>query len=206
MAFEQVAHLESKHILVTAGIDARNLLAEISKDASMGTAAAELLERVETFERRIPALRRQLRPKTSTIPFAPPKLIIQSLGWAQVELDGKPVTVPEWQNQKRVREFFFYLLAHPHGLTKEEVGLVFWPDSSPAQLKLQFKNLIYRLRCGLGPEVVLFDEDRYWFNRELDYVYDVEALSAHLARARTAASPEEAIEAYKAVVDLYRGD
>jgi DNA-binding SARP family transcriptional activator len=205
-AIEGANHLESPHVLVIAGQEAKELLKTAVK--AWGPAAlpaARLLERVETFERRIPSLRRKLRPRSSTVPFSPPKLTIQALGRAQVDLDGKPVTVAEWQNQKRVREFFFCLLAHPNGLTKEEVGLVFWPDSSPAQLKLQFKNVIYRLRVALGPDTVLYDEDRYWFNRDLDYSYDVETLLGYLQRARSTDTIDEQISAFEAASEIYTG-
>jgi two-component SAPR family response regulator/Flp pilus assembly protein TadD len=204
-AFRLAAQLESPHVLVVAGREAEALLQAASEQGTGNTQAASLLERARTFNRQIPALRRRLRPRTVAVPFAPPKLVIHGLGRGTVELDGRPVTAPEWQNQKRVREIFFCLLAHPDGLTKEAIGLLFWPDSSPAQLKLQFKNTIYRLRCALGPEIVLFDEDRYWFNRELDYEYDVENFTSHLGRARSADSPGEKIAAYRAAVDIYRG-
>jgi len=97
------------------------------------------------------------------------------------------------------------LLASAEGLTKEEIGLTFWPDSSPAQLKLQFKNTIYRLRHALGPDVIYFDEDRYWFNRNLDYQYDVEMFLDGLSQARAAASTVEKIKAYSTAIELYRG-
>jgi DNA-binding SARP family transcriptional activator len=115
------------------------------------------------------------------------------------------VAAAEWQNQKRVREFFFCLLAHPDGLTKEAIGLIFWPDSLLAQLKLQFKNTIYRLRFALGPDVILFDEDRYWFNRVLDYEYDVESMGKHLERGRSLVRAEEKIAAFQAAARLYKG-
>jgi two-component SAPR family response regulator len=106
-----------------------------------------------------------------------------------------------------VREILFYLLAHPDGVTRENVGVVFWPDSSPSQLRLQFGNTVYRLRRALMKEVVLFDpdEERYYFNRQLDYEYDVEKFQQEVERSQATVSPEEQVASYQAAIDLYRG-
>lgn len=210
LAFQRVSSLDSQHALVVAGWEAGELagplLKAAQKDALLGRPASRLVEQVRQFEKELPSLRRRLRPRTSAIPFAPPKLTIHALGRAQVELDGRPVTAAEWQNQKRVRELLFFLLANPEGLTKEAIGLVIWPESSAAQLKLQFKNAIYRLRYALGQNVISFDGERYWFNREQDYEYDVESFLAALERARKVRAAREKVAAYQAALELYRGD
>jgi len=204
-AFQIASELESQHILVVAGRDLEPLLESSKEDIILKANSSILIKQVNTFEENIPAFRRRLRPHTSSVPFAPPKLSIYALGRSQVELDGTPVAVAEWQNQRRVREFFFYLLSHPVGLTKEEIGLEFWKDSSSAQLKLQFKNTIYRLRHALGQDVISFNEDRYWFNRNLDYEYDVESFLRYLSQAKEAATTSETISFYKAAIDQYKG-
>ena len=204
-AFRQASSVKSAHILVPAGREHRTFLERMKGDPQLGEKVTGLLQRVACFEESIPTIRKRLRPHTAAVPFAPPQLTIRALGRTQVEIDGRPVTAPEWLNQRRVREFLFYLLASAEGLTKEEIGLTFWPDSSPAQLKLQFKNTIYRLRHALGPDVIYFDEDRYWFNRNLDYQYDVEMFLDGLSQARAAASTVEKIKAYSTAIELYRG-
>jgi DNA-binding SARP family transcriptional activator len=202
--------LGNQHILVVSGREAgepaRDLLRAAAAASNPGRQASALLDQVLQFEKDLPSLRRRLRPRTAAIPFAPPKLTIQALGKAQVLLDGKPVTAVEWQNQKRVRELLFFLLANPAGLTKEAIGLVIWPESSAGQLKLQFKNASYRLRHALGQEVLSFEGERYWFNRDLDYEYDVENFLGKIARAQAAADAREKISAYQAAVDLYQGE
>jgi DNA-binding SARP family transcriptional activator len=102
------------------------------------------------------------------IPFSPPALDIQALGAVRVLLDGKPVTSVEWQTQT-IRDLFFLILSEPQGWSKEMLGEILWPESSPAQLKNRFKNSIYRLRRTLHQDVVRFDGERYTFNRDLDY-------------------------------------
>jgi LuxR family transcriptional regulator, maltose regulon positive regulatory protein len=204
-AFKKASDLDSQHVLVVAGRSAKSLLEEAQKHPMIGRQASDLLQQVIQFERTIPSLRRRLRPYASPIKFVPPKLTIHALGRSQVDQDGQPVTAPEWQNQRRARELFFCLLAHPYGMTKEELGLVFWPNSTPGQLKLQFKNAVYRLRHALGQDVLLFDEDRYWFNRELDYEYDVESFIKQVEVGQSSKAIEKRITAFKAAIGIYLG-
>jgi DNA-binding SARP family transcriptional activator len=207
-AFARLAALDSQHALVISGSQGGEPARRLLQAAAAGRVgqAAGLLARIEQFERELPGLRRRLRPRTAAVPFVPPKLTIQALGRSLVELDGRPVTAAEWQNQKRVRELLFFLLANPEGLTKEAIGVVIWPESSSAQLKLQFKNAIYRLRYALGQEVISFEGDRYWFNREQDYDYDVESFGEALEQACTAPGRVEKIAALRRALDYYRGD
>lgn len=205
MAFQKADNLDNEQSLVVAGREAKDLLAACQQDPATGHLASRLLDQVNRFEADIPSIRRNLRPHTAAIPFSPPKLTVQALGGGRIKLDGEPVTAPEWQNQRRVREFFFCLLANPEGVSREELGAIFWPDSSAAQLKLQFKNVLYRLRYVIGQEAILFDGDRYWFNQALDYEYDVLVFLDKLAQARESDHPERKKSAYRAAVDLYKG-
>jgi DNA-binding SARP family transcriptional activator len=85
------------------------------------------------------------------------------------------------------------MLAVSRPLSKEEIGEALWPDMDYDQSKLRFKNELYRLRHALGQEVVLFENDFYHFNRLLDYDYDVENFSVHLAKAKDARGLEDRI-------------
>ena len=204
-AFRRTSVLESQHILVAPGRQAKTLLEAVRSAPAVGHQASQLLGQIAWFERDIPVLRRRLRRQLTTVAFAPPRLAIQALGRAQVVLDGKPIAVPEWQSRQIVRDLLFLLLAHPGGLTKEQVGIVFWPDCSPAQLKLRFKNAIYRLRRAVGQDAVLFDGELYRFNWALDYEYDVETFLKKLTLAQATTDPGERAVAYREAVDLYAG-
>jgi ATP/maltotriose-dependent transcriptional regulator MalT/two-component SAPR family response regulator len=205
-AFQSASTLGSQHPLVVAGREAKELLETTRSDSAAGRPAVRLLKQIAQFEHKIPALRRSLRRQASTVPFAPPKLTIQALGRVLVTVDGRPIANAEWQAQKKVRDLFFFLLAHPDGLTKEAMAAIYWPDSTPAQLKLQFKNTMYRLRHALGQDVVVFDQDSYQFNRNLDYEYDVETFLGKLAQAEAAANGNSQVTAYQAALHLYKGD
>ena len=204
-ALRNASNLDSQHVLVIAGRNAKPLLEASQKHPIVGPQAVDLLKQVLQFERKIPSLRRRLRPHASAIKFVPPKLTINVLGRALVEQDGKSINAAEWQNQRRAREVFFCLLANPHGMTKDALGVIFWPQSTAGQLKLQFKNAVYRIRHALGQDVLLFDDDRYWFNRELDYEYDVETFIQKIALGQSDKPIAERIAAYQTAIGLYLG-
>jgi ATP/maltotriose-dependent transcriptional regulator MalT/DNA-binding SARP family transcriptional activator len=204
-AFQLAADLDSQHVLVVAGQEAISLLETAMAEPFNLQLAESLLQQVRAFQGNIPSLRRRVRPHVAAIPFAPPKLTIRAFGKIQVELDGVPVTAVEWQNQKKVREFLFYLLANPNGMMKEEIGAVFWPESSQAQLKLQFKNTIYRVRYALGQDVILLLDDTYRFNRHMDYEYDVEIFVNKIDQAHKAQSHDEKVTLLREATGIYKG-
>lgn len=192
------------HAAVVAAHQARQWLAHLPVK-SVERAVRDLLAEAARFADQLPALRRQLRRQTQIAPAPPPRLNIQGFGQALVFMDGNPVSLSDWQTQS-VRELFFYLLAAPKPLTKEQIGEALWREvDEPAKLRLRFKNEIYRLRRAIGQDVVLFQDARYAFNRALDYEYDVEAFEAFLRRAKSAANPSEQIAFYQKAVDFVRG-
>lgn len=133
-----------------------------------------------------------------------PHFTMRALGRAEVLVDGKLLNNSDWQTVVS-RDLFFCLLAHPQGLTKEEIGGIFWPDASPSELKTRFKNAIYRLRNAFNEEVVLFENDVYAFNRSLDYEYDVDVFLRWITKGEQAQTPEDRSAAYQAALALYRG-
>ena len=195
---------ESPYPLMTAALNAKSLL-EAAKNDPLKSRVSRLLSQINKFENEIPRLRRQLRPHAHSVPFIPPMLTIKAFGKSQVELNGKEVSTSEWQNQRKVRELFFYLLSHPEGLTKEAIGVILWPESTPNKLKLQFKNAIYRLRLALGQEIIVFEGERYGFNQDLDYEYDVKDFQEKILQSEQANTTEGKIAAYQSAVDFYQG-
>jgi len=200
--------LQSHHPLMQAGKTVKPLLEWAQEQPALGYKATHLLNQIKEFEKRTPTLRRHLRQKISKAVTILPKLTIKTLGKTQLLCDGKPVTCSQWQTQRRVRELFYYILAHSDdGLTREAIGTVFWPDSSAKQLAQQFKNAIYKLRRAVDKDIILYKEtqDRYYFNRNLDYEYDVELFYNYITQAQTASIIQEKIAAYKVAIKLYQG-
>lgn len=195
------------HTLVVASREAESVLEIAACMPDFNPDVHLLTTQLKEFKARIPKFRRLLRQQKPVIAIEKaPRLTIQTLGYTQVLLDGEPVSVPEWRIQNTVRELFFLLLAHPLGLSKDEIGLFLWPDSSQKQLKVQFKNALYRMRRALGKDVVVFakNKDSYRFNWAMDFEYDVETFRREIKKAQDAYGPER-FKAFKAAVKYYQG-
>jgi len=164
-----------------------------------------LFFQVEQFDKKLPGLRKYLREHARAVPFAPPTLFIRALGKMQVQANNQVITSSMWQTQA-ARDLFFMLLAHPEGMTKEEISLIFWPDASPEEIKFRFKNTVYRLRRALGKDSVILEQDIYRFNNSLDYEYDVEIFLKQYALASKAKDPLQKLSHFREAVKYYRGN
>jgi two-component SAPR family response regulator len=122
-----------------------------------------------------------------------------------VQANNQVITSSMWQTQA-ARDLFFMLLAHPEGMTKEEISLIFWPDASTEEIKFRFKNTVYRLRRALGKESVILEQDIYRFNNCLDYEYDVEIFLKEYALASKAKDPLQKLSHFREAVKYYRGN
>jgi ATP/maltotriose-dependent transcriptional regulator MalT/DNA-binding SARP family transcriptional activator len=200
---------ENRHPLVVAVRPVKQLLRELALSGEVKTQAQQLAAEVDAFERKLPTLCRQMRQNTSPALAAllvetPPRLVIKALGRAEVTLDGHTITNSDWQTQIS-RDIFFCLLAHPDGLTKEEIGTLFWPEASPSELKTRFKNAVYRLRGALNPQIILFEDEIYRFNYTFDYEYDVELFLNKVAEGDASTEPIIQIATYTAALQHYHG-
>ena len=133
------------------------------------------------------------------------KLAIRALGKMQVFIDEKIVDNSAWQTQA-AKNLFFLLLAHPEGMTKEEISLYFWPDASPEEVKYRFKNTIYRVRKALGKSCLLLEQDYYRFNNKLNYQYDIELFLEALACAGREADADNKYAYLLKAVNVYCGE
>jgi two-component SAPR family response regulator/Tfp pilus assembly protein PilF len=206
-SLELIKNLDSIQPLIVAGRITKEDLKKYFDDDTIGPTAVKLLNRIENFERQIPALRRKLRPHASTVLLVPPKLSIYALGRAQVKLDGKTVTVASWANQKRARELFFFLICHANkSFTKEEIGVNLWPESSTEQLRLQFRNTVYYIRIALGQDVIVNNERRYSFNSDIDYSYDVQEFESIIQQSDSTKNPADQVELLMQGLEIYQGE
>jgi predicted ATPase/DNA-binding SARP family transcriptional activator len=88
-------------------------------------------------------------------------LRVRDLGALQITLGGNPIDV-DGRASHRARELLAFLLAHPPGPTKEEVGVAFWPDATSEQVKNAFHVTLHRLRKLLGrSDAIVADGARY---------------------------------------------
>jgi len=179
--------------LIRQGIrQARRWLADLQNDAESNAILAAWLDSISSAERRLPETRKRLRRLLRTVQIQVPHLMIQAFGKAQVRVNSKLVTTQQWKTAS-VRELFFYFLAASRPVSKEECGELLWPELSSQELKLRFKNELYRLRHALGQDVIRFENNLYSFNRLLDYDYDVEKFNAALMKAKSASQFDEKI-------------
>jgi two-component SAPR family response regulator len=125
-------------------------------------------------------------------------LEIRTFGQVQVRLNQQVLSLSDWQTRE-ARDLFFFLL-HSEPLTKEQIGLAFWPDLSPARLKMRFKINIYRIRRAVGQNVILFEDDRYRFNRDVSHDWDRERVN-RLTQALPQAQDMEKIELLKQITN-----
>jgi LuxR family maltose regulon positive regulatory protein len=164
----------------------------------------EFLIALENFENRLPGLRRTIRHQASIVPFAPPKMIIQSFGKTRARINNRYLSTKDWQTQS-ARDLFFLFLSHPEGLTKEQVGLYFWPDDSPEDLRLRFKNALYRVRHAVGKQTIVLQDEYYHFNWSMDYEYDAESFKTEYDLALQTNDPMEKIKLLRSAAERYNG-
>ena len=187
--------------LVPLAAQMQPLLTYAVEQGAGGQLLSSLLEKAQQAERQLPASAQVASAEPE------PPLRIYGLGRARVIVGERAATPGDWRSITS-RDLFFYLLCHGPA-TKEQLANTFWPDLSPGKLRSTFHITIYRLRRALDPlETVIFEDDRYHFNRRLNYTFDVEAFEQLLvqAGAMATANPARAAELYAQATELYQGD
>ncbi len=190
--------------IMSAANDVKNVLKPLSKNKDLGVKISKLFTEVDQFQKLTQKSRRIIRKQASVVPFAPARIIIHTFGSIEVIVNNVIIKISDWKTQIS-RDLFLLFLAYPEGLTKEEVGVIFWPDASPSELRLRFKNAIYRMRHAIGSDVVNFQDNYYLFNRAVDYEYDVQNFISAVKKASEKKNVGQKIKAYKIAVSLYKG-
>ena len=177
----------------------------LQTDVLIGRQLSGLMEKVRSLNTRLPVIRRTLRRHASFIQVPSASLMICAFGNPEVSINGQEIAMSDWRTQS-VRDLFFYFLYRQDAVTKEQVGATLWPETRDAQaLKARFKNEIYRLRRAAGRDVIVFEDEYYRFNREMDYEYDVEAFDSHILRAHKTVDTGALIEHLQKAVDMVHG-
>jgi predicted ATPase/DNA-binding SARP family transcriptional activator len=137
-------------------------------------------------------------------------LRVLALGPLQVFVGGNAVDTSAW-GSARPRELLVYLLMHPEGRTKEQVGLAFWPDASTAQMRNNFHVTLHRLRRALGGATwVTLNGERYRIDEGLVEELDFTAFEREVAAARQDLRSDRGDTAVTARLERalarYRGD
>jgi DNA-binding SARP family transcriptional activator len=133
-------------------------------------------------------------------------LRVLALGALQVFRRGKPLEPGDWGSAKP-RELLLYLLCHPDGVTREQVGLALWPDSSSERVSNSFHVTLHRLRKALGEASwITKSNERYGIAPEVHRIFDAAVfeseIEAALADLRRGA---DALDCLRVALSWYRG-
>jgi len=143
-----------------------------------------------------------LEPMESDV-RARPRLEIISFGRLQVYREGRLVDLSDWQTRE-ARDLFFYLLQSPPR-SKEQIAMDFWPDLSPARLKMRFKINMYRIRQALGQDAILYRGGQYSFNRSISHAWDRDRLDQAYQSSQRRTVIQERIKMLEQVLELLKG-
>ena len=144
------------------------------------------------------------RAQSAAVSEARPTLHVRDLGPLQILLAGEPLR--EARTSGRACELLVFLLQHPAGCTREEVGVAFWPDASTDAVKNSFHVTLHRLRKMLGTaNAVCTDSGRYRvaMQHESDSRRFEQEMTAALRKSK--ADPQ-LVGPLDAALSLYGGD
>jgi len=196
---------------------ARRALGSEAFEAEWATGrVAHLPTLMAELARPVPAVPRdEGRPETTTASRKTPALEVRALGPLEILRDGAPLPETAWR-YARPRELLLYLMSHPDGRTREQIGLVFWPESSSIQVKNNFHVMLHHVRKSLGrADLVTFERERYRINWEIEggVSFDARAFESLVQPAlrtvkssRPSESVEQAVSRLREALTLYRGD
>jgi ATP/maltotriose-dependent transcriptional regulator MalT/two-component SAPR family response regulator len=193
------------HALLVTFHQALPWLNEFKNDPSIDRQFGSLVDSSQRLYARFPAIRRRLRRHARFIQVPSAPLSIRTFGNPEVSVNGEVVQMSDWRTQS-VRDLFFYFLYRQDAVTKEQIGVALWPEIRDSQaLKARFKNEIYRLRRAVGREAIVFEDEYYRFNPQMDYEYDVDAFDSHVLRANKTTDPAIRLEQLQKAVELVHG-
>ena len=180
-------------------------LRKLSRRKDYSEQLTTLIKTLTTYHEKGQQSRLKIRKQASVVPFAPARISIQNFGAIDIKIQDRSLTTSDWMTQTS-RDLFLLFLANPMGLSKGEVGLILWPDSSTSELKLRFKNAIYRMRHAIGSDTVLFQDNIYLFNRAIDHDYDVQNFISAIRNARGEKQDTRKIKALTRATSIYKGE
>jgi DNA-binding SARP family transcriptional activator len=141
-----------------------------------------------------------------------PVLAVHCLGPFHAYFNDRQVE--NWRNGKGKSIFKFLVTQRKRRVGKEILMELFWPGADPYAARNNLNVAIYGLRQGFAKisrscSVVLFGDDCYLLNPELEIWVDYEAFTEHVAVARSlegAGEPALAMHEYRRAEALYHGE
>jgi DNA-binding SARP family transcriptional activator len=145
-------------------------------------------------------------PAPAVDPAADAELRVLALGPLQVCRRGEPLEPGDWGSAKP-RELLLFLLCQPDGVTREQVGLALWPESSSERVSNSFHVTLHRLRKALGEATwITKTNDRYGLAPEVRCVFDAALFEREAEEALAdLRAGKDALERLRAALTWYRG-
>ena len=194
---------DARHLAESARILQRGLAEEALQHVAAKTepeSIGDALRRIagELATEAAPRIERDPRPE-------PADILVRLLGDTEIVVGERRISRETWR-QAKLLELLAYLLLHPEGRTREQIGVALWPEASSSQVKNNFHVLLHKLRRQLAlPDVIVLDAERYRFNPALRLRFDASSFTAEIATARrdrSDGSRQRLADALK----LYRGE
>jgi DNA-binding SARP family transcriptional activator len=141
-----------------------------------------------------------------------PAMAVHCLGPFEVYYDD--VLIESWPNGKGKAIFKYLVTRRERTVGKEILMELLWPHAKPHAARNNLNVAIYSLRQAFARvsrscSVVLFQNDSYVLNPDVELWLDYEALEQHLAAAQALEQQGElalAIDKYRCADALYRGE
>ncbi len=132
-------------------------------------------------------------------------LDVVTFGQERIERDNRLIRPSEWR-ATAARELFLYLLFMGPKI-REQISLVFWPDSSSKRVRSNFHTTLYRARQAVGENAITFRNNSYLIDPYIDLRCDAHEMQSLVQQARLL-SPRDARteDLWRKAVDLYGGD
>jgi non-specific serine/threonine protein kinase len=133
-------------------------------------------------------------------------LRVLALGPLQVIRKGEPLEPGDWGSAKP-RELLLFLLSHPDGATREQVGLALWPESSSERVSNSFHVTMHRLRKALDEASwITIVNDRYVVSPDVRCVFDADVFEGEVKAAlEELRAGRDAVDRLRGALEWYRG-
>ena len=132
------------------------------------------------------------------------RLEIFALGDGRVVRDGESVTSSDWQAAMSKELFFYITMNGP--VSRDAIGLEFWPDLSVKKMRNAFHSTLYRVRRAAGSNAIVVEDGLYQLG-EVDVWFDVLEFIDAVDRARLLPYQDSQADLlWRRAVSLYGGD
>ncbi|OQB26866.1 MAG: Serine/threonine-protein kinase PknK [Chloroflexi bacterium ADurb.Bin180] len=198
---ECLLHLGYDEFLLPVLRETRPVVEFAVRSGIGGALISSLLKR---FDARVSApSETEARPAEAILPV----LRVYALGDHRILRGNAQIPNAEW-GMTKPKELLYYLLCH-RTRTKEQIGRDLWPDLSPAKLRASFHVTLYRLRRALGQaDCVKYEQESYFFNRRVNFWFDVDEFERAYKKGIAAwnTEPAKAARHLEAATTVYGGD